>query len=242
MAYTVMKLAKLSGVSVRTLHWYDEVGLLKPAYFGANGYRYYEKPQLLTLQQILFYRELGLELKQIQKILGRADFNQVAALLSHRQALQENLARIRKQIRTIDKTVEHIKGNKQMKDKEIFVGLVLKRGKGTESYYQAETIIGENVKPCEDKESLTQEAILIFKQLAKFIDVGLKPTSPTVQEVIAKHHALTKKVSTGTKEVYQAYAQLYLEHPEFRKQFDALHPKLAPFFSEAMLHFADSEL
>ena len=62
MAYTVKKLAAISGVSVRTLHWYDEVGLLKPAYHGANGYRFYEEAQLLMLQQILFYRELGFEL------------------------------------------------------------------------------------------------------------------------------------------------------------------------------------
>ena len=61
----------MSGVSVRTLHFYDETGLLKPAYVGANGYRFYEDPQLLTLQQILFFRELGFELKQIQRLLGR---------------------------------------------------------------------------------------------------------------------------------------------------------------------------
>ena len=74
MANTVNQVARMSGVSVRTLHVYDEVGLLKPAYVGANGYRFYEEPQLLTLQQILFYRELGFELKQIKRILGRADF------------------------------------------------------------------------------------------------------------------------------------------------------------------------
>jgi DNA-binding transcriptional MerR regulator len=66
MAYTVKKLAEMSGVSVRTLHFYDEVGLLKPAWVGANGYRFYEEPQLLALQQILLYRELGFELKQIK--------------------------------------------------------------------------------------------------------------------------------------------------------------------------------
>jgi DNA-binding transcriptional MerR regulator len=68
MAYTVNKLAKLSGVSVRTLHFYDEVGLLKPAYYGDNHYRYYEEEQLLILQQILFYRELGLSLNEIQAL------------------------------------------------------------------------------------------------------------------------------------------------------------------------------
>src|SRR6185503_227785 len=98
MAYTVKRVAAMSGVSVRTLHFYDEMGLLKPAHLGANGYRFYEEPQLLTLQQILFYRELGFELKQIKRILGRADFEIVAALRSHRKVLRKNLARTRRLI------------------------------------------------------------------------------------------------------------------------------------------------
>ena len=80
MAYTVKQVARMSGVSVRTLHFYDETGLLKPAWHGTNGYRFYEEAQLLTLQQILFYRELGIELKEIKRILGRADFENVAEL------------------------------------------------------------------------------------------------------------------------------------------------------------------
>src|SRR5919107_497894 len=95
MAYTVKQVAAMSGVSVRTRHFSDECGLLKPARTGANGYRYYEEPQLLTLQQILFYRELGFELKQIKQILGRPDFEKVTALMSHRKVLEETLARTR---------------------------------------------------------------------------------------------------------------------------------------------------
>src|SRR4051812_12416431 len=95
MSYTVKQVAAMSGVSVRTLHFYDETGLLQPAYVGANGYRFYEEPQLLTLQQILFYRELGFELKHIKTILGQADFEKVAALQSHREVLEENFARMR---------------------------------------------------------------------------------------------------------------------------------------------------
>src|SRR5580704_14759759 len=110
MAYTVKQLAEMSGVSVRTLHFYDETGLLKPAYHAANGYRFYEEPQLLTLQQILFYRELGFELRQIREILGRADFEKVAALQSHREVLQKELDRTRTLIETIDKTIQHLKG------------------------------------------------------------------------------------------------------------------------------------
>src|SRR5579864_8925103 len=102
MAYTVKQVAAMSGVSVRTLHFYDETGLLKPAYLGANGYRFYEEPQLLILQQILFYRELGFELKRIKQILGRGDFQKVAALQSHRKVLQKNLTRTQRLIETID--------------------------------------------------------------------------------------------------------------------------------------------
>ncbi len=129
MAYTVKQVAGMSGVSVRTLHFYDETGLLKPARQGANGYRFYEEPQLLTLQQILFYRELGFELKQIKEILRRADFEKVAALQSHRKVLQKNLARTQTLIETIDKTIQHLKGTKKMKSEEMFLGFSIGAGK-----------------------------------------------------------------------------------------------------------------
>ncbi len=129
MAYTVRQVAAVSGVSVRTLRFYDETGLLKPACYGANGYRLYEEPQLLTLQQILFYRELGFSLKQIAQILGRADFEKVAALESHRKVLEKNLARTRTLIETIDKTIDHLKGTRNMESEEMFLGFTVAAGK-----------------------------------------------------------------------------------------------------------------
>lgn len=129
MAYTVKKVAAMSGVSVRTLHFYDETGLLKPAFTKANGYRFYEEPQLLRLQQILFYRELGMELKQIKHILDRRDFEKVAALQSHRKVLQKKLARTRTLLETIDKTIEHLKGKRKMKSNELFAGFRVAAGK-----------------------------------------------------------------------------------------------------------------
>src|SRR6185369_7390701 len=90
---------------------------------------FYEEPQLLRLQQILFYRELGFELKQIKRILGRADFEIVAALQSHRKVLQKNLTRTRNLIETIDKTIQHLKGTKKMKSQEMFVGFSVAAGK-----------------------------------------------------------------------------------------------------------------
>ena len=78
--YTVKQLADLAGVSVRTLHYYDEIGLLEPSYVGENGYRYYEDAELFRLQQILLYRELDLSLAEIREILDAPDFDLVSAL------------------------------------------------------------------------------------------------------------------------------------------------------------------
>jgi DNA-binding transcriptional MerR regulator/quercetin dioxygenase-like cupin family protein len=137
MKHTVKQVAKMSGVSVRTLHFYDETGLLKPTRHAANGYRLYGEPQLLVLQQILFYREIGFELKQIKEVLGRADFEKVAALQSHRKVLEKKLARTNTLIATIDKTIRHLKGTKKMKGEEMFVGFSIAAGKDR---------FGENIK------------------------------------------------------------------------------------------------
>ena len=129
MAYTVKQVAAMSGVSVRTLHFYDETGLLKPAYHGTNSYRFYEQPQLLTLQQILFYRELGFELKRIKEILSQRKFERVGALESHRQVLEKKATRTRTLIETIDKTIGHLKGTKKMKSEELFKGFSIGAGR-----------------------------------------------------------------------------------------------------------------
>jgi DNA-binding transcriptional MerR regulator len=129
MAYTVKQVAAVSGVTVRTLHFYDEMALLKPAYTKENGYRIYEEPQLLMLQQIRFYRELGFELKRINEILSQRKFQKLAALKSHRQVLEKNITRNRTLIETIDKTISHLKGTKKMKSEELFMGFSIGAGK-----------------------------------------------------------------------------------------------------------------
>jgi DNA-binding transcriptional MerR regulator/quercetin dioxygenase-like cupin family protein len=163
MAYTVKQVAALSGVSVRTLHFYDETGLLKPAYTGANGYRFYDEPQLLALQQILFYRELELELKQIKEILGRTDSEKVEALGAHRKMLQEKLARTQSLIETIDKTVEHLKGTKKMKTEEMFVGFSV--GAGDDRFGEHIKLGGPEGEPIDCKVSArdTDGAMCVFE-------------------------------------------------------------------------------
>ncbi len=257
MAYTVKKLSELSGVTVRALHFYEEIGLLKPAYHGSNGYRYYEEKELLQLQQILFFKELGFSLKQIQKVLGRDDFDQLSALYSHRKSLNQEWEKIGQLLKTIDKTIKHLKGKKKMKDKEIFDGFnitLVKKAREGMSYFAAEEIVGKsiknptkNVQDVEKRgkafyEKTTEAAHAIFRELVHCIEKGLTPASDEVQRIIKKHHAATEQLQNATQEVYIAMAQLYQEHPEFRKQLDPFHPQLAEFMAQAMRIFASHNL
>ena len=118
--YTVKELSSLAGVSVRTLHYYDQIGLLSPARIAQNGYRQYDDAALLRLQQILFYRELDFKLKDIKELLDAPDFEQVSALESHWDALWSRLARTERLIRTVEDTISHLKGEKEMSKKALF--------------------------------------------------------------------------------------------------------------------------
>lgn len=249
MAYTVKKLSELSGVTVRTLHFYEEAGLLKPAYYGSNGYRYYEENELLQLQQILFFKELGLSIKQISKILGRNDFDQLAALHSHRKVLSRERDKIGQLIETIDGTIKHLKGKKKMKDREFFGGFgLVTKGKDSESYFASEELVLNSLKKPEieidatQREQIAKTGNEIYGKVADCLEKGLLPTSEPVQRLIKKHHTFTEQFNRATKKVYVAFAELYEKHPEFRKQLDPIHPELAYFLAKAMKAFAQREL
>ena len=252
MACTVKKLAAMSGVSVRTLHFYDEAGLLKPAYVGANGYRFYEELQLLTLQQILFYRELGFELKQIKRILGRSDFDKIAALESHRKVLRKDLARTRKLIVTIDKTIEHLKGTKKMKSQEMFVGFDPKQQAKHEQYLidrfgegarknieQSKRKVKNWTKADWEKSGAAFDAIC--KDLVALMGRQLADDSREVQGVIRRHHQWLRQFWTPTRESYAGHSQLIADS-DLRKAYEAYHPQLPEFLALAIMVFAKEEL
>src|SRR5262245_24386886 len=241
MAYTVKQVAGMSGVSVRTLHFYDETGLLKPAYCGANGYRFYEEPQLLTLQQILFYRELGFELKQIKRILGRADFEKIAALESHRKVLSKDLARTQTLIRTIDKTIEHLKGKKKMKSQEMFVGFDPEQQARHEQYLinrfgakMKERIAQSRIKVKHWKEADWQNAGLAFNHtcadLTSAMQRNLHEHSPEVQTLIRRHHGWLKLFWTPKRESYVVHSQIIVDS-DLRKAYEAHDPLLPEFLA-----------
>jgi len=252
MAYTVKNLARLSGVSVRTLHFYDETGLLKPAYHGANGYRYYEEEQLLMLQQILFFRELGFELKRIGKIIGSNNFDKIVALRSHRQVLEKDGRRIRKLLNTIDQTIEHLKGKKKMKDQAMYNGF----SKEKQAEYEKELIgrfgekaranIAESHRKVKnwtktDWEKSGREFDQICKELVKLKQNQLQTSSDEVQTLVRRHYQWLKRFWTPNRESYAGHSQFIVES-DLRKAYDAYHPELADFLAAGMKVFAKREL
>jgi len=112
--YTVKKIASLAGVSVRTLHYYDKLGLLKPRYRQENGYRYYDDDSIIRLQQIMFFRELGFGLDKIGEIISIPDFDVLEALKSQRDLLVKKSERLEELISTVDKTIKRLKGEDKM--------------------------------------------------------------------------------------------------------------------------------
>ncbi len=252
MAYTVKKLAKLSGVSVRTLHFYDQIGLLKPAYYGSNHYRYYEDEQLLSLQQILFFRELGFSLSDIHKILNSNDFDKVEALRLHRHTLQKKLERVSQLIETIDKTMVYLRGELKMNNEELYHGF------GSEKQRQYERYLLDSGKVSQEElakvqaktkrwqkqdwEKIKGQAEELNQMLVAAIQQKLKPTAPEVQSLIYKHYEWIRCFWKPSKESYRGLGQLYCEHPDFRKFYEHYHPRLPEYLAEAMKEFAKCRL
>ncbi|MDP1835425.1 MAG: MerR family transcriptional regulator [Chlamydiales bacterium] len=255
MAYTVAKLAKISGVSVRTLHWYDKIGLLRPAYHGANGYRYYEEEQLLILQQILFFRELEFDLKQIELILKRSDFDKTAALNSHREVLQKNVVRTKQLIKTIDKTIEHLNGTKKMKDHEIYNGFTEEKQREYQQYLinrfgqeakasNEETFVNFKNLSKKDFEKSKEDWDAICKELIKQWKGQATAGSAEVQRIVRRHYEWIKGFWTPDRISYANLGEQYIgwEWKEAFQPHDPEHPKLARFLAEGMVIFAEKEL
>ena len=258
MGYTVRKLAQLSGVSVRTLHFYDEIGLLKPARVGENQYRYYEEEQLLALQQILFLRELGFELKKIQSVMGRPEFDRVEALRAHREVLFKEQARMRELISTIDQTLDKLKGDRRMKtkmkDKDLYHGFAPEKqaeyeeyiknrfGVDNEAWLESQKHVKKFTKA--DWEKNGKEWDAICRGLAAELAGGAASASAPVQAVIRRHHSWLRKFWTPKRESYAGLGEGYTSF-EWKKAFaahDPKHPKLARFMADAMRVFAEREL
>ncbi len=253
--HTVKQVARLSGVSVRTLHHYDEVGLLKPAFVGENGYRYYGREELLRLQQILFHRELGFSLEEIGRVLDADGFDRVTALKAHRTKLEAQARRYRQLMRTIDTTLAALQGDAKMEDKAMYRGfdpekqagyekeLVEKHGPAMQARLDDAKAGMAGWKQA-DFDAMQAEAEAIEAAMAKALVDGLPVDSGAVTALMRRQHAWIGKSwnKPASAAAFAGLGQMYLDDPRFRERYDGRQAGLAEYMAAAMRSFANHQL
>jgi DNA-binding transcriptional MerR regulator len=244
MKYTVKQLADIAGVSIRTLHYYDEISLLKPSSVGDNGYRYYEEDAILMLQQILFFRELDLSLEEIKEIIGSKDFEVLTTLESHRKAMLAKVGRLNALITTIDKTIKHLKGQIEMSSKELFTGFSEEKQKEYEveikQKYGHTDAYKQSVQRWasysdEKKQQIFAEAGQVYTDLVANMEKGYD--SQVVQAIIARWEQNLHYFYDPTPEVLMGLAEMYNSHPDFIANFSKIHPQLPAFLQQAIEYY-----
>ena len=245
--YTVKQLSTLAGVTPRTLHHYDQIGLLKPSRVGDNGYRYYGEDALLRLQQILLYRELDIPLDDIKRIMGRRDFDVLTALESHKRELGKRVTRLQHLIQTVDETIMHMKGQKEMTSKQIFSGFTPeeeeKYAKEAEQMYDPETVRASNKRwksySEEQKKAILDESKQIYLDMVAAMPKGAG--SPEAQACVERWRKNMDYFWTPRLDQLVPLASHYGDDPRFKANFDQIHPDLADFMLEAVKIYVEKQ-
>lgn len=242
--YAVKKLAEMAGVSVRTLHHYDRIGLLQPSVRTEAGYRLYGEKELLRLQQILFYKEMDFELKTIADLLDDPDFDMVAALQRHKQSLLQRKERIATLLETLDKTIDHLENKQKMKPEDLYKGLPKEQAQAWRK--EAMERWPDQVKHSEEQllklspqefETLGKNFAANWEQLAAI--TGKDPHSPEVQRLISDHYHFIRqfwgKPEGDITAAYKGLGDLYATD----ERYTSSNPAFGAFLQKAMHYFAD---
>lgn len=242
--YSVKKLAKLAGVSVRTLHLYDKMGLLKPSVRTEARYRLYGEKELLRLQQILFYRELDFPLKDIGVILDDPDFDLVQALEGHKKALIARKERINTLVGTIEKTLVTLKNNTMLQVEDLYEGIPQDKIDAYRSEAMArwgkDTVQGveDTLRSFskQEMETLKQDLHQITARLTALM--GSDPASDEVQQCIAQRYQIILKITggkitTNKLEYFRKLGELYVADNRYTPVNGMPSMELALFIKEA---------
>ena len=241
------KLAESAGVSVRTLHYYDEAGLLKPRYRSANGYRQYDEDAIVRLQQIMFFRELDFSLEEIKQIMSRPDFDLVKALESHRTLLTRRSERIDDLLATVERTIKKMKGETEMSIKDYYKGFsdeqVEKYRKEARELYGEDTLKESEARVMkmgkEKFAALQAQGGAIFKAIADNMVKG--HDSPVVQKQVAKWRQWLENFSHYSDEAVLGLGQAYSQHPDFAKYFRKINKDLPEFLTKAIEYYCEKK-
>ncbi|SHN63504.1 MerR family transcriptional regulator [Desulfitobacterium chlororespirans] len=246
MEYTVQKLAHLAGISSRTLRYYDEIGILKPARISSSGYRIYGQQEVDRLQQILFYRELGMGLEGIKDMVTSPDFDGAKALREHREKLLEKREQLEQLIANVEKTIAQKEGRITMSDKEKFEGFKRKMIKENEAKYGEEIREKYGEETVEESNrklmNMTQEQYDEFTKLGEEVLATLSeafktgdPAGELAQKTADLHRQwLTYSWPSYSKEAHAGLAQMYVDDPRFTAYYDEKQPGAAEFLRDAV--------
>ena len=246
MEYTVQKLGRLAGISTRTLRYYDEIGILKPARMNSSGYRIYGQAEVDRLQQILFYRELGVSLDSIKDIVTAPSFDGATALKEHREKLLRKREQLDLLIANVDKTLAVTEGRREMSNKEKFEGFKKKMLDDNEKKYGGEirgkygsdTIDKSNAKlknmTEEQYNQVTKLAEQVTETLAEAFKTG-DPAGDIAQKAADLHKQwLTFYWSSYSKEAHAGLAQMYVDDERFKAYYDKKQPGTAAFLRDVI--------
>jgi DNA-binding transcriptional MerR regulator len=246
MEYTVQKLGRLAGISTRTLRYYDEIGILKPARKNSSGYRIYGKNEVDQLQQILFYRELGLELDHIKKIVNDPLFDGAAALKQHREQLLAKRRQLDLLITNVENTISAAEGKSQMADHEKFEGFKQQLIEDNEKRYGEEirekygddTVDASNAKMMKLTEAEYAEFTRLGEELQAVLAEAYRtgdPASNLAQKAADLHKQwLGFTWSNYSKQAHAGLAQMYVDDERFTAYYDKGQPGTAEFLRDAI--------
>lgn len=246
MKYTINQLAKLAGVSVRTLHHYDEIGLLSPKRNEKNDYRLYTEDELLLLQQILFFRELDFPLDDVKEIITSPNFDIAQALKEHKQMILLKKKRVDGLLKTIDKTITNITNKTNMKDEDLYGNFskeemenytkeAKERWGNTEAYKQSQVRVAKMGK--EGLNVALQKSSVITLAIVDCMKEGVVVQDTRVQKLIAEHYNWLSNFYEPTLEIYKGLAEMYVADPRFKKTYEDIAVGLAQYMQDAMLVF-----
>lgn len=249
--YTVKQMADLSGVSVRTLHHYDSIGLLKPAAVGDNTYRYYGREELLRLQQVLFHRTLGFSLAAIADVLDDPEFDSASALRAHRAALQADADKTQGLIKTIDRTLAALEDQTPLQNADLYEGfspnqqstyeqwLIAEYGGNMEDRI-AESTKAYNAMSEDEKNKVMAELAAVEQGLAEGLRQKEPPDSSALDLLLDRHRAWVAFMwdRPCPPDAYAGLADLYLSHPDFEQRYEQIEPGFTAYLTDAMKAYA----
>lgn len=244
MAYTVHQFAQIANITVRTLHHYDRIGLLKPAVLRPNGYRVYEAKELLRLQQILFFRELEFPLRDIKKILDAPEFDMIESLNAQKKMLMLKRQRMDQLLKTLTNTLQSMKKKQRILPHELYDGFTKSEMKAyqkeakqrwghTEAWRQSQERTKHWTK--EDYRRVQSEGEAILNKIVLHMAKGSEDEE--VQTHIADYHRHMNAFYDCSMDIFRQLGQMYSEDLRFAAFYEKIHPGLAHFMTEAILFY-----